>query len=42
MHEKLDFKYSGTIKKAGYKFETWLDLAFYQLDLVGPKVPVED
>ncbi len=42
MHEKLDFKYSGTIKKAGYKFETWLDLVFYQLDLVGPKVAVED
>lgn len=37
IHEKLGFTYSGTIKKAGYKFERWLDLVFYQLDLVGPK-----
>ena len=35
-HEKLGFTYSGTIKNAGYKFEKWLDLAFYQLDLPGP------
>lgn len=33
MHEKLGFTHSGTIKNAGYKFERWLDLAFYQLDL---------
>jgi L-amino acid N-acyltransferase YncA len=39
MHEKLGFKYSGTIKKAGYKFEKWLDLTFYQLELAGPKNP---
>lgn len=37
-HEKLGFTYSGTIKNAGYKFERWLDLAFYQLDLPGPKL----
>lgn len=41
IHEKLGFTYSGTIKKAGYKFEKWLDLAFYQLELAGPKSPVE-
>lgn len=35
-HEKLGFTYSGTIKNAGYKFNKWLDLAFYQLDLQGP------
>ena len=35
-HEKLGFTYSGTIKNAGYKFNRWLDLAFYQLDLRGP------
>ena len=35
-HEKLGFTYSGTIKNAGYKFDKWLDLAFYQLDLPGP------
>lgn len=33
MHEKLGFTHSGTIKNAGYKFERWLDLTFYQLDL---------
>lgn len=33
IHEKLGFTYSGTIKNAGYKFERWLDLALYQLDL---------
>lgn len=42
MHEKLGFKYCGIIKKAGYKFETWLDLVFYQLDLVGPKNIAKD
>lgn len=41
LHEKLGFKYSGTITKAGYKFGKWLDLTFYQLDLIGPKEPVE-
>lgn len=42
MHEKFGFKYSGTIKRAGYKFEKWLDLVFYQLNLEGPKIPSED
>lgn len=42
MHEKMGFKYSGTVTKAGFKFGKWLDLAFYQLSLVGPKVPVEE
>jgi len=41
MHERMGFKYSGVIKKAGYKFSKWLDLAFYQLELTGPKVPSE-
>ncbi|HWJ79955.1 MAG TPA: GNAT family N-acetyltransferase [Niallia sp.] len=41
VHEKLGFTYSGTIKKAGYKFGKWLDLDFYQLDLKGPIHPVE-
>lgn len=35
-HKKLGFTYSGTIQNAGYKFERWLNLAFYQLDLKGP------
>ncbi|SEQ93165.1 phosphinothricin acetyltransferase [Piscibacillus halophilus] len=37
LHEKLGFEYAGTIKNAGYKFGKWLDLAFYQLELPGPK-----
>lgn len=41
-HEKLGFTYSGTIKKSGYKFGKWLDLAFYQLALQGPTHPTED
>jgi len=41
MHEKLGFKHSGTINKAGYKFGKWLNLAFYQLDLKGPKNPTD-
>lgn len=41
MHEKLGFRLSGVIKNAGYKFGKWLNLAFYQLDLAGPKTPTE-
>lgn len=41
MHQKLGFKYSGTINKAGFKFGRWLNLAFYQLELKGPKSPIE-
>jgi phosphinothricin acetyltransferase len=41
-HEKFGFKHAGTIKKAGYKFNQWLDLAFYQLELSGPKNPTEE
>ncbi|MGE7664626.1 N-acetyltransferase family protein [Ureibacillus composti] len=42
MHKNFGFVYSGTIKKAGFKFNRWLDLAFYQLELNGPKQPVEE
>ena len=41
MHRKLGFEYSGTINKAGFKFGKWLNLAFYQLNLKGPKTPRE-
>lgn len=41
LHERLGFEYSGTIKKAGFKFGKWLDLAFYQRKLSGPRSPVE-
>jgi len=39
LHQKLGFVHSGTIRRAGYKFGKWLDLAFYQLDLTGPSNP---
>jgi phosphinothricin acetyltransferase len=41
IHEKLGFELAGIIKKAGFKFGKWLDLAFYQLELTGPKMPLE-
>ncbi|MEY8002021.1 N-acetyltransferase family protein [Clostridium sp. Mt-5] len=42
MHEKIGFKYSGIVTKAGFKFGKWLDLVFYQLNLTGPKMPSEE
>ncbi len=39
LHEKAGFRHAGTIRKAGYKFGRWLDLAFYQLELKGPIRP---
>ena len=42
IHKQFGFVHSGTIKKAGFKFNRWLDLAFYQLELTGPKKPSED
>jgi len=41
MHENIGFEYSGTVTKAGFKFGKWLDLAFYQLNLKGPEIPLE-
>jgi phosphinothricin acetyltransferase len=41
MHERMGFELSGVIKKVGFKFDKWLDLVFYQLDLNGPKMPSE-
>ena len=38
LHQKFGFTYAGTIKNAGYKFERWLDLSFYQLELEGPPI----
>lgn len=42
LHKSLGFVHSGTIKKAGYKFNRWLDLAFFQLELDGPNNPTEE
>jgi len=41
LHEKFGFVLSGIVHKAGYKFGQWLDLAFYELQLDGPKNPTE-
>jgi L-amino acid N-acyltransferase YncA len=41
LHEKLGFVHAGTIRESGFKFGTWLDLAFYQLTLQSPKHPVD-
>jgi len=41
MHVKLGFEYSGTIRRAGFKFGKWLDLAFYQINLLGPENPLD-
>lgn len=41
LHEKLGFIAAGIVHKAGYKFGQWLDLAFYELQLDGPKNPTE-
>ena len=41
MHEKMGFEYSGTITRAGFKFGKWLNLVFYQINLSGPKDPMD-
>lgn len=33
LHEKFGFTYSGTLTNVGYKFDRWLNLALYQLQL---------
>ncbi|WP_161156280.1 GNAT family N-acetyltransferase [Vibrio eleionomae] len=35
LHQKLGFTYAGTLKNAAKKFDTWLDLVFYEYDLLG-------
>jgi len=39
-HEKNGFTHTGTIKQAAWKFDRWLDLAFYQRILDTPSTPV--
>ncbi|MBE9155985.1 N-acetyltransferase [Nodosilinea sp. LEGE 06152] len=41
LHEKLGFSHAGTIKHVGFKFNRWLDLAFYQLVIDTPAEPVD-
>lgn len=40
LHERLGFQHVGTLPQVGFKFERWLDLAFYQLLLDTPQHPV--
>lgn len=41
LHQKLGFTYCGTIRQAGFKFGTWLDLEFHQRLLDTPAAPVD-
>jgi L-amino acid N-acyltransferase YncA len=41
LHKSLGFVHSGTIRHAGFKFNRWLDLGFFQLQLDTPRAPVE-
>lgn len=41
LHRKLGFAHAGTIRQAGFKFGRWLDLAYYQLILATPMMPVD-
>lgn len=41
LHEKHGFKHAGTIREAGFKFNRWLDLAYYQRLLDTPARPTE-
>jgi L-amino acid N-acyltransferase len=41
LHESMGFTNCGTIRQAGFKFNRWLDLAFYQLILATPAHPTD-
>ncbi|EEF60255.1 GNAT family N-acetyltransferase [Pedosphaera parvula] len=41
LHKKFGFTHAGTIRQAGFKFNRWLDVDFYQLVLPTPGIPVE-
>jgi phosphinothricin acetyltransferase len=40
LHENEGFILTGIMKEVGYKFDKWLDAAFYQLTLKTPENPV--
>lgn len=33
LHRQMGFEHAGTLKEAGRKFDRWLDVAIYQLNL---------
>ena len=41
LHKRLGFERCGSIRQAGFKFNRWLDLEFYQLILDTPAHPVD-
>jgi phosphinothricin acetyltransferase len=41
LHERFGFTPCGIVRQAGFKFGRWLDLAFYQLILKTPAMPVD-
>jgi L-amino acid N-acyltransferase len=41
LHRRLGFEQCGHIRHAGFKFNRWLDLQFYQLVLTTPAHPVD-
>lgn len=41
LHERLGFEHAGTIRQAAFKFDRWLDLAFFQRILETPLKPVD-
>lgn len=42
LHINAGFQHCGTIHQVGYKFDRWLDLAFYELHLSTPSQPIAD
>ena len=41
LHESLGFSHCGTIRQAGFKFQRWLDVVFYQRILSTPSDPID-
>ena len=41
LHQRFGFVQCGNIRQAGFKFNRWLDLHFYQLLLTTPAQPVD-
>ncbi len=41
LHKKLGFRHVGTLPEVGFKFGSWLDLAFYELLLSTPANPAD-
>jgi phosphinothricin acetyltransferase len=41
LHRRLGFEQCAHIRQAGFKFNRWLDLVFYQLLLKTPAHPID-